>query len=143
MIPIEDLMIGDWVQVSMYEPPQPGQDDSPFTDRDETRYVQIDNHHLLFTLAYSQYTKPIKLSKEFVEKILGYTMSERDDWWESEDKRVRITNDYDMINEIGKHWALHIDSGDMDTIMSCDVNYVHELQHAFKLCNYKQEIKLI
>ena len=87
--------------------------------------------------------EPIKITKEFLEQVLGYHIPEKDDWWESEDKRVRITNDYDMVNEYGKRWALHVDSECMDTIMKCDVNYVHELQHAFKLCNYKQEFKLV
>ncbi len=60
--------------------------------------------------------------------------------WYSEDKRVEI-RDENFTNTNAK-WTIHLDNEDMDSIGSCEVTYVHEMQQFFRLCKYEHDFKM-
>lgn len=55
------------------------------------------------------------------------------------DNRVYICNDREYINSRNE-WHVHIDSEDYCSIASCELTYVHELQHILRLCKIDNEI---
>lgn len=84
--------------------------------------------------------EPIPLTAEILEKN-GYTgtnFAYRMMYY-SEDGRVQLFNDELMINS-NNEWRIHIDNEDMDSILYCELSYVHELQHALRLCGNEKEI---
>ena len=48
------------------------------------------------------------------------------------DNRVSLHDDFMSMNSKNM-WSVHIDSEDYCTIASCELTYVHELQHLLKL----------
>ena len=87
--------------------------------------------------------KPIQLTAEILEKK-GFSlvaMPENFPYkvFDSEDKRIQVC---DISNSGEGYWNVHIDNEDFSTIGSCDVRYVHEMQHLFNLCKYEKEITL-
>lgn len=55
------------------------------------------------------------------------------------DDRVVLSNERKRMNSINE-WHVHIDSEDHCIIASCELTYVHELQHLLKLCKINKEI---
>lgn len=55
------------------------------------------------------------------------------------DDRVELQNDKEYMNSRNE-WYVHIDSEDYSTIASCELTYVHELQHILRLCKINKEI---
>lgn len=55
----------------------------------------------------------------------------------SKDKRVLINK---LSNSNDDGWYCHIDNEDMETVGGADIQYVHELQHLYKLCNYNKPV---
>ena len=45
-------------------------------------------------------------------------------------------------NTINRDWHIHIDNADCCTIASADIQYVHQMQNIFNLCDVKFDIKL-
>lgn len=85
--------------------------------------------------------EPIQLTHEILEKN-GF---EKDELIESYnhycgmDNRVSLNDDFYYINSRNT-WYVHIDSEDYSTIASCELTYVHELQHILRLCKIKKEV---
>ena len=55
------------------------------------------------------------------------------------DNRVSLHNDKEYMNSVNE-WHVHIDSEDYCSIASCELTYVHELQHILRLCKIDKEI---
>lgn len=55
----------------------------------------------------------------------------------SRDRRILINK---LSNSSDDCWYCHIDNEDMETVGGADIQYVHELQHLYKLCNYNKPI---
>ena len=152
MIKVTDLMINDWVSINgsnylvkdikkkgvikLYEDTQWGEHDIDFN-----------------TDSLEEFLQRIPLTEEILEKN-GF---KKWTWWKHhKDDTVtyaigdglHVEIEEQMIN--GKNEKIFNlvdncnDSGDYgyESNYICDVNYVHELQHALKLCKIEKEIVL-
>ena len=123
----ENLMIGDWV--NLYGSPiKISIDDLCFIDRDETYDKGV-------------HCKPIPLTEEILEKN-GFTSVE--DPYNHKKYFLLGKNEYNC-NVYWDGLAILLVEEDYEPTTYayiCDVEYVHELQHALKLCNIKKEIVL-
>lgn len=85
---------------------------------------------------------------ELTEEILlnnGFTKCFDDvleiDFYEDPHNNITICNNSLMLNTKNK-WNIHIYNHDKDTIMTCELNYVHELQRILKHVKIDKQIKL-
>lgn len=141
---VEDLMIGDWVCLADGNLPL------------EERYFKIeylatssgvswanqgtnapiglgDGESLIPVFTDEIY--PIPLTTEILEKN-GFVLNEVVKEYYifcGIDNRVYICNDREYINSRNE-WYVHIDSEDYCTIATCELTYVHELQHILRFC---------
>ena len=58
----------------------------------------------------------------------------------SDDWRIEFKDDT-LTNSFNK-WSVHVDTEDMRTMGYFEITYVHELQHALRLCRIDKEIEL-
>lgn len=133
---VEELMIGDWVMSNDLKTP--------------IKICSIMNHYgtnIYFYHEASEYIsnisklEPIPLTPEILEKN-GFNLNDEIDdckLYDGIDNRVTIHNYKGVINS-NNEWHIHIDNEDYSTIASCELTYVHELQHLLKLCGIEKEI---
>lgn len=140
----EELMIGDWV----YN-----------TQNQQNEQVQEVGSGLVM-LAYNdlyeyEEIEPIPLTKEILEKN-GFYLCKADFYhpkpsyiWCMDGKRNDTVIDITLYNPSinGVKVLVKVQSdplcGDgVNKIHNCDIEYVHQLQHALKLCGIRKEIKL-
>ena len=132
----EELMIGDWV---MYNPNVFIEDE--YEPAKESYPIQItsgDDIDLAIEDCYSS----IPLTKEILEKNgfngVGYVYLKIDEHsfleYYFHEKRLRKV--WEGIDE----WQNHSEARDIT--FQCNCYYVHELQHALKLCGIDKEIEL-
>ena len=137
-----DLMIGDWVLISVWDcNPFPSKVTSinynSYQGKDYVDWIDIKDEEELGMYV----VQPIPLTTEILEKNFGkpyprggfhnYRM-EKDETiaFVIEDRRVSAASDNRVV--FCRVPGTYI----------CDVNYVHELQHALKLCGIEKEIVL-
>jgi hypothetical protein len=86
--------------------------------------------------------EPIPLTPEILEKN-GFKLNEAvEDYYciyDGIDNRVSLCNNKAYINSVNE-WLVYIDSEDYSTIASCELTYLHELQHILRLCKIDKEI---
>lgn len=130
---IQELTIGNWVCIAKPHKITGMQicDGVPCIQTDYTdTYYAIDNY------------EPIPLTIEILEKN-GFEKSYDEilemQYYRSQDKTIQITH---FSNSVNKDWYVHIDNDCYDSIGSCDIQYVHELQNLLTLCNLDIEITL-
>ena len=151
MIRAEDLMIGDWAYI--YHPTRertPVKVDGVWIEAIE----RIDNGLRREDSPMFRIVEPIPLTPEILEKN-GFKKSESgalsQTWiWAEKSKKiygrwVQITFYNEPINGVSYLTKIETCSrkGDgVDAIHSCDIESIHELQHALRLCGINLEIKL-
>lgn len=140
VIGVTELMLGDFVYCSVYG-------DNPrrivnlnldyINNIGSVKFLGYDSEVNISTLQPIPIT-PIALelndfSQTFSDKVNG------EDFviYMSKDKRVLINK---LSNSIDDGWYCHIDNEDMETIGGADIQYIHELQHLYRLCNYNKPI---
>ena len=121
----KDLMIGDWfnfiIDNKMYQPMQV--DNIEFGDATSEEGVTNDARQL----------QPITLTAE----ILGKNFSSTPDWY------FIGTNKYCFrIYKYKDKWDLLFRGDGKGTRLHLKISYVHQLQHALRLCNIDKEIEL-
>ena len=135
-----ELMIGDWVQDITPVVIDAISNEDICTYRDEHGYITANPSNL----------KPIPLTAEILEKnefdiaILNnkepeayLRMGYLNDDGEMEDVA------YDIIIDHHKtYWELTIINNDKGCRIDININYVHQLQHALRLCGIDKEIVL-
>ena len=134
----DELMVGDWVLKEGCANPY------RMTLDDFKNWAMMeDNGGTDFYDDFSKCYTPIIITKEFLEKN-GFKFEEKPflkelnvDHYVSQDGRIWIGK---WSNSNDKDWCCHIDNEDYETVGSSDIQFVHELQHLFKLCNYKKEL---
>ncbi len=85
--------------------------------------------------------QPIPLTSEILEKN-GFEKAENIQlyyYYLGIDDRVSL-HDYVYDINSSNTWHVHIDSEDYRSIASCELTYVHELQHILRLCKIDKEI---
>lgn len=109
-----------------------------------TIYLDLDGLGIIEKL---ENISPIEITDDILMK-LGFEKSmdaflppglpiDKIEKWNSEDRRVEIRNEY-WTNTDNK-WIIHVDNEDMDSIGSCEITYIQEMQQFFRLCKYKYE----
>lgn len=130
-----ELMIADWVYYK-------GKEQMP------SRVISIGGNSIRFDNGTLQdwmsdvgnFT-PIPLTSEIL-KSNGFNCEEIiQPHWISEDGRILLRNDESLINSNNK-WSVHVDNEDMQTIGYFELTYVHQLQHALRLCGIEKEIEI-
>ena len=80
--------------------------------------------------------QPIEITPEILENWLGfdkYIDLGNIVYWRSKDKRVVLHNNDERKNT-NERWYVHIDNEDMETMLSCELTNLHELQHMLMHC---------
>lgn len=123
----EELMIGDWVHyrgtniqvTSLYN--KGGSNEIGWSDK-ESVWVN------------GRTVEPIPLTPEILEKnrFIHYTVTDFYMWKEESSEPIHLDN----YNENG--WMLRINCDNIP----CECKYVHQLQHALRLCGINKEIVL-
>lgn len=125
----ENLMIGDWV----LRKGKPIQVYNVFNGSINETYYSCSNE--VADYIPESEIKPILLTPEILEKN-GYKYQ---DWWYEQEGYPDITNIFsDDMYEVGKHTYYGNGQPEFNSIIK--IRYVHELQHALKLCNIEKEI---
>lgn len=97
------------------------------------------------TWLFSGQFEPIQLTHEILEKNgfeldkVGFDTTQCYESYCGIDNRVTLHNDKEFMNSVNE-WHVHIDSEDYCSIASCELTYVHELQHILRLCKIDKEI---
>ena len=160
MIELENLMLGDWVNLNF--------DVDYKTGNPIYGYVQVTGINKGGTIDVNctfdksesmqdgwdlKLIKPIELSEEILHKngfkndvlaeksIIAEGASNFSVILISEDNRITLNNIDEYLNSFNK-WYVHIDTEDMRTMCTAEITYVHELQHLLKHCKIKKDIKL-
>lgn len=120
MIKVEELMIGDWIHVS-----SPMIDSNVRVDLDTLSMMELE----LEIIKY----EPIPLTPEILEKNGWKELYYADDYANEEVEGISL-----WVSEDGKNsWWWH---AGVELVVA--INYVHELQHALKLCGIDKEINV-
>ena len=79
---------------------------------------------------------PIDITEELLFKN-EFTFEEdlEDSYYVSKDRRVVLCEDTNS----NKRWYVHIDNADMDSVLTCEINYLHELQHCYGMAEMEKE----
>lgn len=128
----EDLMIGDWVHVYTK-----GNDRGVFTVDDEMLHGMM--YPNLFDI------KPIPLTTEILEKSGFVKVPDRYEYPDCQCWTNDVDGDYSFEIVADEHRKPHIlgnrEMGDYELI-NFECKFIHELQHALKLCGIEKEIVL-
>ena len=148
----QDLMIGDYIQDLAGDLCQ-----VIVIDRQVAQVETLTGVHQGDTTRYLHEAEGVPLTIEILEKngfhlMHGFGYSERYPTygWGDKDGDKYISVDvrfYDDEPNGGVQHLVKINRDSMkddgvDSIHSCDIDYVHELQHALKLCGIKKDIQL-
>ena len=127
-----DLMLGDWVLMDMNF-----SEENPIYTQPDYRHYQIKNGEDINLacetncLGDADVYLPIPLTPEILEKN-GFE--------EYDGAYIYYTAHYDVCIEwCGTILKIGCDNGNIEL---ADIQYVHELQHALKLCDVEKEIVL-
>lgn len=121
---VEDLMVGDWVYIT--EHPM----------RKEAK--QVKPEHFLRSLVTFE---PIPLTPEILEK--NGIIYEKPSFYYviKDDNDLECT--YYIQQVLQGNWVVGVDIGAYDCSVFARIEYVHELQHALKLCKIDKESGMI
>ena len=129
-----ELMIGDWIQIAD-EGYNSMRGQYHQIDWIKTGELGLDNRKIITP----PYAEPIPLTPEILEKNgFGFTRNNNTDsvwngWWIYEGLELAVAN----LNKEG-NWPCFINIYDSNIL--CE--YVHQLQHALRLCGIEKEIVL-
>ena len=123
---VEDLMIGDWL---LYK-----------SDSLENAFpIQITREMFNKELVvWKDRFEPIPLTVEILEKN-GILYRKSSFYYIINDNKDLECTHY-IYQTIQEDWAIGVDTGTDDCSVFARIQYVHELQHALKLCRIDKEI---
>lgn len=116
----KDLMVDDWVYIKDY----------PIKSQPQ----KVKPEHFVRSLVEFE---PILINKEILEKN-GFVEDDNDDCWGD-------ANCFFIPNYVDKNiisWETHIEPTNGRGDFNGNLTYVHEFQHALKLCGIEKEITL-
>ena len=128
-----ELMIGDWVDFyHPYEPEKKIVTRHRVTEIFECGLVGICNH---LNPVHADHIEPVEITPEILERN-GFNREGGASYWHEGDRDACIL-----------HWSkdkeqLIIGSPCDDCMVQMNVRYIHELQHALRLCGIDKEITL-
>ena len=126
---VEELMVGDWIFCTYKQKNYKVAEIKTVAD-EELRLVVYDNNiPLVFRI---KYFKPIPLTKDILEKN-GIKYQWGMPWYQG---------GFDGVFELHYNNSQDIAFGDTPTEIQIPISYVHQLQHALKLCGITKNIEL-
>ena len=144
------LMVGDWVScqingievkyVRIASLNKTTMNGIP-SDFIEFNKVTIDMMHGNYYQVDIASVHPIPLTPEILEKN-GFAREENIklyNHYTGIDNRVSLNDNFFYMNSRNM-WNVHVDSEDYCTIATCELTYVHELQHILRLCKIDKAI---
>ena len=127
---VTDLMIGDWLKHYNGTPMQ--------VTKITTEHFACAEKGGLNCWEYNNKYEPIPLTPEILKK--NGILYEKQSYYYviKDDKDLECTYYIQQILQEG--WAIGVDIGAYDCSVFARIKYVHELQHALKLCGINKEI---
>ena len=113
-------MVGDWVYIT----------DHPM----KKEVKQVKPEHFLRSLVVFE---PIPLTPEILKKN-GILYEKQSYYYVIEDDKDLECTYY--IQQVQGYWTIGVDIGAYDCSVFARIKYVHQLQHALKLCEIEKEI---
>lgn len=141
MIDYKELSVGDWVINTEF-----GKKVIDRVECVEKSRVFLE-HAKLYTPI--NYIEPIPLTETILEKneFENCVVYSNIHFYKSNDKRIEVSDNEELLNSLNK-WYIRIWYISITTkyhghvMMPCEITYVHELQHALRLCGIEKEIEL-
>ena len=125
-----ELMIGDWVYI-------PHNGKAPHYGKVTALLPSgAIETEINGSFALSSSVEPIPLTREILEKN-GFSFPKWESWW-----RVVDCNPTIYLAEHNESWWLYQDDYLDSRQYFAKIKYVHELQHAFRLCGIEKEITI-
>lgn len=129
---LKELMVGDWV----------GYGDrfaivKSISDNECVILVSVNGQDELVSETYDN-IEPVPVTSDILKKN-GIEFDERLSCYTSGDKRIILDDREEFMNTENK-WYIHADTIDLCSIGSCEITYVHEMQHFLRLCDYQLDI---
>lgn len=124
-----DLMIGDWLKHYNGTPMQ--------VTKITTEHFACADNRGMNCWEYNNKYEPIPLTPEILEKS-GILYEKQSYYYVIEDNKDLECTYY--IQQVQEDWAIGVDIGAYDCSVFARIKYVHELQHALKLCKIDKEI---
>lgn len=132
---LTDLMIGDLVMCTYPSINRPARvEELKILYDGELRIMIFDDVPLAFA---SRYVEPIPLTRDLL-LANGFTCHSIF-CYVSEDGRITLDP---SIHNSTRQWYAHVDNEDYQTIASCDLDYLHQLQNLLTICGIEINWKL-
>lgn len=149
---VEDLMIGDWVHLIRTTHNVSFPDNGVIQDEGYTTiYTPIkittvsencvsyySNKLKIYITVSSEEIEPIPLTSEILKKNDILYRKSSFYYIINDDKDLECT--HYIYQTVQDDWAIGVDTGAYDCSVFARIKYVHELQHALKLCGIDKEI---
>lgn len=132
MIDLKELMDGDWIMWLS------DKKENSFPIQFKLEEIEEIKRYGLKRFEYIELTEEILLNNSFTkcfDDVVEF------DFYEDPHNNITMCNNSFMLNTKNK-WHIHIDNRDMDSIMMCELTYVHELQRILKHVKIDKQIKL-
>lgn len=131
----KNIMVGDWVIRTDVKDPHPVQVARIEIDNNHNIWVKDDPDNLGINFKYVEFSdcQPIPITKELLLKN-GFEIeriSNHYNHFSGVDNRVTLHDSQEFMNSYND-WSVHIDNNDYETIATCELTYLHELQHQLK-----------
>lgn len=146
---IQDLMVGDIVSVNGWPAKVTNIVTNDETD-DEVLLLVREAKYAEYEEYYASSIEPLPITPDFLKRN-GFIITERDTWFERytalwfKDKVSTAKAEFTYyVRSIGtdtlfKCWRKPESCDGENDIHICDLKYVHELQHAMKLCGINKD----
>ena len=148
MLSVNKIMVGDWVIRTDVKDPHPVQVARIEIDNNYNIWVKDDPENLGINFKYVQLIdcQPIPITPELLLKN-GFEIdsiiriNSHYNHFSGVDNRVTLHDSQEFMNSYNK-WGVHIDNNDYETIATCELTYLHELQHQLKFNEIEFEWKI-
>lgn len=148
MLSVNKIMVGDWVIRTDVKDPHPVQVARIEIDNNYNIWVKDDPENLGINFKYVQLIdcQPIPITPELLLKN-GFEIdsiiriNSHYNHFSGVDNRVTLHDSQEFMNSHNK-WGVHIDNNDYETIATCELTYLHELQNQLKFNEIEFEWKI-
>lgn len=140
----KELMIGDWVLVNSL----PAQVFEIAYNRNEGEMTVgiLDPQGEIYSCFEGyDHVEPIPLTEEILEKneFENCVVYSNIHFYKSNDNRIEVvSDDEELLNSLNKWYIRITKKYHGNVMMFCEITYVHELQHALRLCGIEKKIEL-
>lgn len=132
MIDLKELMDGGWI-IRLSD-----KKENSFPIQFKLEEIEEIKRYGLNHFEYIELTEEILLNNGFKK---GFDVFSGFEFYVDYNNNISLCNNPSMLNSKNK-WNIHIDNSDNDSILTCELTYVHELQMILKHVKIDKQIKL-